>query len=294
MLPQELQQVFEYIERTSPWTDDTKHEIVLQQANIAISDMLSSPDLCEGHAGKGFDYITHARELYRLAGQSGSGKTTQLLPAILRYEKMRGRKPITIAVRNFPKYHPEFEQITKELSSSQVRERTNGFSLKCVCVALKLMLESGYLVILDVTVLDPVFEEFLYHQIRKHNYQTHYHILAVNKQQSNEFIRKRFQSTTGEEAGRAVATQTSDYFYQILSKGLDYLSRVDKSGKATVWTAYDKSPIYTGNMQGVPKALSKGRSLQKPLVFTEHELREAKLAYLASTTTLLIKGASTP
>ena len=267
-MQEKLKAVFDWV-NFSPWSDETPDDVVFECGVRAANDMM---------AGGG----SQLRRVHRLAGQSGCGKTTQLLPAVVGLEEGRGNKPIVIAVRNFPKYHPDYDKIVKTVSPGEVRERTNGFALKCLAVALQQVLQRGFLVILDMTILDPVFEDFFNSAIVANNYTASYQIFAVSKQQSNRFIEKRRQGSDAGagEQGKVVYNSTSDYFYHILPKGLEYLASVDSKSTATVWTAYDLEPIYSGNLLGACVALGEGRGLELPLRYSEEELRAAKLRCL--------------
>ena len=262
-----IEKVFQYVDEVSPWADDTPAEVVFCCARkwLLEQDLPSAQPI-----------------IYRLAGQSGSGKTTQLLPMVLDFEKGQGNDVFVVAVRGFYKLHPRFAEFETTLEKSELRERTNGFSLKCLAVALGLVMERGVCVVLDMTVLDPVFEEYFDSLVKKHGYEARYHVMGVPKQQSDDFIAKR-KGGTGAEAGRAVTTETADYFYDVLPKGLAFLASVDNKSTATVWTAYDKQPVYVGGLGGVVKEIKNARSKVKELIFSEQELRDAKVEFLKKT-----------
>lgn len=256
-----MDRVFKYIKDT-PWRDNIPDETVLEKAREAFREMTSEAD------------YTKQRICYRLAGQSGTGKTTQLLPTVLESEKRRGNKPVVVAVRKFAKYHPNSEQLAGD---KDFREKTNGFALKCLAATLKLLIENGYMILFDMTILHPDFEAFVVSHLHKHNYTTQYHIMAVNPQISNGLINKRANAGGGAEAGRIVRKESADYFNEVLQKGLEYLSVADKKGTCFVWTVFDKSPLYHGNLMNVVKPFEKGRAMIKAFLFPEDELREAKL-----------------
>ena len=258
----EIKAVFDYVTRVSPWPDNTPDQVVWECAERAAKDLLDAEH-------------TKLKQVFRLSGQSGCGKTTQLLPSILMYQEQQGNKPIVIAVRTFPKYHPSYEEILCTAPAGELRERTNGFALKCLAACLNIVFRAGALVILDLTILDPIFEEFIVGQIWSSNYDAQFHILAVSREQSNAFIEARER---GE--GRVVYKATSDYFFDILPKGLGFLASADRTSHAIVWTAYDKEPIYAGNLQGATKALQQGRAMRGELRYNEDELRAAKVNYL--------------
>jgi len=263
---EDIKKVFDYC-RSTTWKDDAPDEVIWEQAKLAVDNML-----CEKK-------YTKAKRVYRLAGQSGSGKTTQLLPTLAGLEELRSNTPLVIAVRNFVKYHPKYEEIIATCEKGEIREKTNGFALKCLCAAFKQVMTMGYLTILDVTVLDPRFEEFINKQIQDNEYVAQYHILAVSKSLSDWFIDKRKNDSGSAETGKIVKQESKDYFYDILPIGIDYLGNVDSESVAFVWSAYEMEPIYRGSLCGAVDAINVWRK-QVGVVPDELELRQAKLRYM--------------
>lgn len=249
------------------WKDEISDETVYKQAQIAVNNILQSK-------------YTKCKKFYRIAGQSGSGKTTQLLPVILRLEKEKGNNPIIIAVRNFAKYHPNYDEIITKFEAGEMRERTNSFALKCLCTVFAELARRGYLIILDLTILTPKFEQFISRQLQDNSYEAEYHILAVSNQLSDRFIEKRKNDISSSEGGKIVYTNSKNYYYYIMPFGVDYLVHNDKTSNAFVWTAYNRQPIYQGKFSGTIKALEIGRSKTGELVYTEDELLQSKYNYL--------------
>ena len=204
----------------------------MERAQIALCDLLNGGN------------FTKFRKLYRLAGQSGSGKTTRLLPGMLR--NCNGT-PVIISVGFFAQYHPTLP--------ATERERTNGFALKCLYVALKSVIEHGYMIVVDKTLLAPELESHVWNWLQSNDYQVEYHIKAVSKQQSDEFIKTREQQT-----GRKVSEESSEYFYEILPIALEFLATKDYDSTATVWTAFGEEPIHVGDLTGAVDALHVGRA----------------------------------
>ena len=280
-----IQKVFDYVNKVSPWRDDTPDGEIFECAKRAVADILSGAEVPYTKKDDA-NWVQGSPLLYRLAGQSGSGKTTQLLPTILEYEKRRGNNPVIVAVRSFYKYHPKFAELERTLPVGNLRERTNGFALKTLAAAIALVMERGYLITFDITILDPIFEEHINNLIKSHGYTAEYHILAVPKQQSDFFIEKRKELAQSNyvhsenESGKVVNTETKDYFFDILPRGLAHLASVDTTSTATIWTAYDCAPIYVGKLDGALVALEQGRAEVKELKHSEDELRKAKLLFL--------------
>ena len=67
-------------------------------------------------------------EFVRIAGISGSGKTSQLLPAVEAYFEKKQRRPILVAARRFVEYHPYFEEIKAEYGEANLRKMTDEFA----------------------------------------------------------------------------------------------------------------------------------------------------------------------
>ena len=263
---EELKLVFDYV-RGTVWADDTPDEVVVHSAQKAFKKLTTGE-------------YSKVKSLYRLAGQSGSGKTTQLLPAILEVERKKGNKPIVLGVRSFVEYYPKYKELLQTVGRADIRERTNGFALKCLAATLKLLIEGGYLIILDMTLLGVEFERFAWGCLRANGYRLEYHIMAVSKELSQSFIEKRTRK--GDEGGRIVKQTSQDYFYDILPVALEYLANQDNKSRCFVWTAYDKEPTYIGNLLGGVAALEKGRKTDGSLRFSEEELLNAKMKVIAA------------
>ena len=97
--------------------------------------------------------------MFRIAGQSGSGKTTQLLPSI---QKIPDKNFVNISVRIFAKYHPRYNELLLNYGESMIREKTNGFSLLMLFRMMELLIKNRYNIIFETTLLDNTFEEYLF------------------------------------------------------------------------------------------------------------------------------------
>lgn len=248
--------IIKYV-KSSCWLDDTDTSIVIEKAK-EIFDTISK--------GK-----TKKKFLYRLCGQTGSGKTTQLLESVQQVINTLGLNPVVLGVRTCAEAHPKYEYFKNNFPQGELREKTNGFGLKCMSYVLKLLVENGYMVLLDITLLDPVFEEFILTLLNENNYQIEYHVLAVNKVISDSFIEKRQKNT-----GRIIYKSSSDYFYQILPIGLKYIVEHDFNNDCFVWNAFDLDPVYTGKICNCYKAFIKAQSEIKEFKYSEERLKESK------------------
>ena len=246
----------EYV-KTTCWFDDTETSIVISQAEKVFNVMIENK--------------TRSKILYRLCGQTGSGKTTQLLSAVEHVTLDLNLNPVVLGVRSCAEYHPKYEEFKKNFPAGELREKTNGFALKCMGYVLKLLIENGYMILLDITLLDPIFEEYVLNLLKVNNYIVHYHILAVNKTISDEFIVKRFKSS-----GRVIYKTSSDYFYEILSKGLKFICENDDKNNCFIWNAFDLEPVYFGKISKCYDIFIKTQNEIKDFIYTEDELRNSK------------------
>ena len=247
--------IVEYV-KTTCWQDDTETDVVISQAKKVFESMVVNK--------------TKKKFLYRICGQSGSGKTTQLLSSL---EKMLNEQynPVVLGVRSCAEAHPKYEYFKSNFPSGELREKTNGFALKCMSYVLKLLIENGYFILLDITLLDPIFEEYVLSLLKANNYIVEYHILAVNKEISNSFINKRFK-----DIGRIIYQSSADYFYDILPVGLKYICLNDKVNSCYVWNAFDLEPVYRGKVSNCFKKFMLAQKEIKKLSHSEDELRQSK------------------
>ena len=184
--------------------------------------------------------------IIRLAGQSGSGKSTQLLPAALKAFEKKGIKPVHIAVREFIKYHPYKEEIKQIFGEISFRENTNNFAVTLAFLVVEKLIENGYPILFEITLLDENFEDYLAGLAAQNGYETSYHVLAVPRKQSDHWIEKRNEGV-GVERPRKVSAFSKDYFFNCLPKALKALKESARAS-CTVWNGYEKEPVFNGKM----------------------------------------------
>ena len=192
-----FEKILEYV-KNSPWPDDSEYEIIVDQAHKVYEDIT-----------KGKDKDTR---FYRICGQTGSGKTTQLLKSLEMYMEFNKKKPVVLGVRTCASYHPYYKELLEKHGNGNIREVTNGFALKCMIYVLKLLIENHYLILLDITLLDPIYEEYVLDLVKENSYVVEYHIMAVNKAISDSFIIKRLKTT-----GRVVKKESSEFLFSDLN-----------------------------------------------------------------------------
>lgn len=215
----------------------------------------------------------------RTAGQSGSGKTTQLLPCAEKYFENKNMKPLSLAVRKFATLHPDYDQIVQKFGASEMRERTNLLALKCLLIILIFAISDGYDVLLEVTWLTPEFEDFINKNLDKNNYKKINLLLAVNKEISNYLIERR-KSVAGKESGRVVYKSSTDFFYDNLENSLKYYAKNYPTENVIMWDAYSADPVYVGEFAGSLKPFLEARKNISYNFVSEEMLRNAKINFL--------------
>ncbi len=222
--------------------------------------------------------------LIRIAGQSGSGKTTQLMPAIkTNLDKMK-QNYVLLAVRFFAKYHPNYNELLKTYGDSLIREKTNGFALTLLIKVLEKLIENKYNILFEVTLLEPIFEEYLIKISKKNNYKINFNILSIPLKLSNQWIEKR-QNKEGSEINRVVFKSSSSYFYEILPKALKILidnnEIFDKNDSIIMWNAFDESPCLKTNIfnEKILNIFEKFRKIDVIDITNEKKLLESKIIF---------------
>ena len=107
--------------------------------------------------------------------------------------------------------------------------------------------------------------------LKENNYQIEYHILAVNRLISDQFIAKRMK-----ESGRIIYKTSADYFYEILPIGLKYICENDTKNNCFIWSAFDLAPAYQGKVSLCLKKFNEIQSQIKSFKYSESELLESK------------------
>ena len=189
--------------------------------------------------------------IFRTCGQSGSGKTTQLRPAI---DSILNDNFIKIAIRDFVKYHPNYNEFIKDYEIGLIREKTNGYGLLLCFKILEFLIINHFNILLEVTILDNSFEEYISNLLKQNNYTINYHILSIPKNKSDLWIEKRKTETT--ENKRIVLKSSSDFFYNILPKTLNKLINYNiwnQNDKIILWNGFEFEPIHIGNIKNNKK-----------------------------------------
>jgi len=176
--------------------------------------------------------------LIRISGQSGSGKSTQLVPAI---EKIFKNIPYAkINVGAFAQFHPRFSEWQKN-TPDKMRENTNGFALRALVLFYKHCILNQANIVLDMTLLEPEIDLYLMTLAKKSGYKIQTHVLCVPKLISDTFIRRRQQQT-----GRYVKPSSSGYFFKALAPCLKALTTshlFNQNDRLILWSHTQTHPI---------------------------------------------------
>lgn len=176
--------------------------------------------------------------LVRIAGQSGSGKSSQVVPAI--EFALQGKDYIKINVGAFAPYHPKYDE-WQQKTPDQMREKTNGFALRALVMFYKYCILKQINIIFDMTLLEPEIDLYLMMLAKQMNYKIQTHVLCVPRKISDLFIHLRQLET-----GRFVKPSSSDYFFNALASCLSFLTKsnyFDFNDVLILWSHYLTHPI---------------------------------------------------
>ena len=213
-----------------------------------------------------------SHELVRIAGPSGSGKTTQLLPAVESYFKAHGKQPILVAARRFVKFHPFVKEIEATYGTENLRKMTDEFSTIMMFLTLSALIQQGYDIILDVTLLDPKIEGALMQMLTKKDYQTWLTMVAVSPEITEKFL--------GARAWRHTKA-TEEEFIRATSAALNFYHDAFPETRIILWNVWDLEPIYDGKIKDALEIFDKYSHITEfTPITTEKALKDAKIAYL--------------
>lgn len=216
---------------------------------------------------------TASRHLFRIAGLSGSGKTTQILPAVEAYCDQRQLRPILIAARRFVEYHPHYQEIKDHYGEANLRKNTDEFSTIMMFLTLAELTKKGYDIILDVTLLDPEIEAILLKMLKAGNYRSLILMIATSPTVTEHFLQGR--------AWRH-AKETEKEFIRATKKALDFYAQNAGDERIILWSVYDQPPIYDGKISGAVEIFA-DYSGREELPKNDDDIRRAaKIKYLTT------------
>ena len=214
---------------------------------------------------------TKMRQLIRIAGLSGSGKTTQILPAAEAYCKKRSISPVLVAARLFVEYHPHYQEIKDFYDEKDVRKMTDEFSTIMMFLALHALTKAGYDIILDVTLLDPTIEQILLNMLNQNQYEALLLMIATSPTVTEYFLKGRSWRHT---------KATEQEFIRATSHALNFYAESAPKMRTILWSVYDLNPIYDGPVSGCLKIFT-DYSASETLPASDDAIRAAaKISYL--------------
>ena len=214
---------------------------------------------------------------FRIIGQSGSGKTTQLLPACKKWFEKENLNPLHLCVRRFAEFYPNYNKL-KTLEKGQIRERTNGFALRLLIVCLFHAIKSGIDIIFEMTLLTPEFEKIANSWLCECGYKTTFFANSVSKKISDKLIQER-EVKKGKEKGRKVEISSSTFFYKNLKKSLIFLRERSPSERIVIFNLFQCNPVYDGPLCRCIKPFSISQQIND-VVMDEKDLKKAKTRYM--------------
>ncbi|MBR2141211.1 MAG: zeta toxin family protein [Rickettsiales bacterium] len=188
--------------------------------------------------------------LIKLGAQSGSGKTTQLLPAITTALNKNNIDYVHLAVRLFVKNHPHYRELLEKYGESLIREKTNAFALFCCFGVMEKLIKNKFNIFWEITLLAPDFEEYIIRLAKKYNYKILFNIISIPLEISNTWIKDRSLNSNYEK-NRVVLDNTANFFYNILGEAIKRILMLkdifDDGDYMVMWNVFEKKPILISN-----------------------------------------------
>ena len=214
---------------------------------------------------------TQNHHLIRIAGISGSGKTTQILPAVEAYCEKNSFEPILIAARRFVEYHPHHQEIKDYYGDENLRKNTDEFSTIMMFLTLTELIKNGYDIVLDVTLLDPEMEGILLKLLKAGNYETLFLMIAVSATVTEKFLSGRAWRHTKE---------TEKEFIRATSKAIQFYAENAPELHIIIWSVYNKPPVYDGPVKNCLTFFEDYSNREELPKNDDDARRDAKIAYL--------------
>ena len=215
---------------------------------------------------------TFKGEFVRITGQSGSGKTSQLLPAVEAYFETKGKKPVLVAARKFVEYHPHFKEIVAEYGKKDLRKMTDEFATIMMFLVLKGLISLRCDLILDVTLLDPKMEAILVKMLQENRYNFWMTMIAVSPEITAHFLKKREWRHT---------KATEEEFIRATKLALGFYAQYFGDINIVMWNVWAKEPVFDGKIKDSLGTWQKYMGITEiPEEYNEDKIREAKIKYL--------------
>ena len=260
---QELKQVIEYMK--AHWPSDVKPEwqVSLEEYPKILKEIIKdfTPEKTKKH------------QLIRIAGLSGSGKTSQILPAVEKYCENNRLNPVLVAARRFVEYHPHKKEIEKEYGEENLRKKTDEFSTIMMFLTLNALTGQGFDIILDVTLLAPEIEAILLNMLKTNSYNSMLLMIATSPTVTEHFLKGRSWRHSKE---------TEEEFIRATKNAMEFYAKNDGNLHTILWSVYDLGPIYNGPIKdalNIFNEYSSKTELPKP---DDEERKQAKIQFLST------------
>lgn len=214
---------------------------------------------------------TKSHHFFRVAGISGSGKTTQILPAVEALSHQEGISPVLVAARRFVEYHPHYQEIKEYYGENKLRQMTDEFATIMLFLVISTLIESCYDIILDVTLLDPSMEAILLSMLKKEGYNVLILMIATSPVVTEHFLEGR--------AWRH-SKATEQEFIDATTKALEFYANSAPTIRIILWSVYDKLPIYDGPIRDSVRIFSDYSSRTTLPARDDDARRDSKIDYL--------------
>lgn len=213
---------------------------------------------------------TKNRRLVRVTGQSGSGKTSQLTPAV---EAWFGKdKPVLVAARRFVEYHPYVNEIRAAYGEKNLRKNTDEFSSTMLFLVLNQLMREGYDIILDVALLDVMAEGILIEWVKENNYEMLMTMVAVAPSVAEKWLGGReWRHSKG----------TEEEFLRVMKGSLEFYAKTCPETRVVIWSAWDDDPAYDGKIGEALEVWQETANAERSEDVNVEKLREAKVKYFA-------------
>lgn len=257
----ELEQIIKYMKAHWPSTVKPEWQVELTEYPKILQKVISDFTIA----------ATKNHHLIRIAGLSGSGKTTQILPAVEAYSKKYNFEPILLAARRFVEYHPHYQEIKDFYGDENLRKLTDEFSTIMLFLTLTELTKDGYDIVLDVTLLDPEMEAILIKMLKVNQYNFTILMIAISPTVTEKFLQGRAWRHSKE---------TEQEFIRATEKALVFYAESAPDTHIIIWSVYDLDPIYDGPVKDCLDIFRDYSTRTKLPKSDDDARRDAKIAYL--------------
>lgn len=214
---------------------------------------------------------TRGREMVRVTGMSGSGKTTQLVPAAEAYFEKRGVKPVVVAGRVFVPYHPYCSEIVREYGEENLRKMTDDFATVVMFFVMQTIVKMGCDIIVDLALVNPKIEGILIKMLETEKYKSMMLMIVASPEAAEKNLRGREWRH---------ATETEGEFMREIEEALELYAKTQPEMRIVMWNMYDEMPVYDGKIVNSLSVYQKYVAETKCWENDLERLKQAKIKYI--------------